>query len=366
MKKKNYASMFTRRADGRYMGYWHELDKNGQPTGARHAIYDRDPETLYKKIIGKETPKLRTLRVVAGEWEAQHRDAVTPRTWANYKKHLGEIVAYYGSTPIDELSAADVNQDLLSAKARGYSHTVVNTRRSLWRMIFDYAIGLRDVPYNPALAVKNPKGLQKGKRSAPTDEQLAVILDGAGSTEFDFIPFFLLCTGVRRSEALHRRKADLDLDAWELHIPKSKTAAGVRTVPLIEPLRVPLLAWIAAHPGEWLFPHVDYYAGRKGGPGYMSDTNWNTAWLAYCAAHGWTDSEGKPTLGAHNLRHGTATLLYEAEVDVYTAQHILGHASVTTTLAIYTELRKKHERKNVDKFSAELSRMLSKSKKAAD
>ena len=116
-----------------------------------------------------------------------------------------------------------------------------------------------------------------------------------------------------------------------------------------------------AHPGPWLFPHLDYYAGRKGGPGYMSDTNWETAWEKYCKERGWVDPEGKPTLGAHHLRHGTATLLYESGVDVYTAQHILGHASVTTTLAIYTDLRREHEQKNIDLFGAKLTEMLKKS-----
>ena len=140
-------------------------------------------------------------------------------------------------------------------------------------------------------------------------------------------------------------------------VQKAKTEAGVRTVPIIEPLRAPLLAWIAAHPGEWLFPHVDYYAGRKGSSCHMSDTNWETAWAKYCAAHGWTDGDGKPTLGAHHLRHGTATLLYESGVDLYTAQHILGHANVSTTLEIYTDLRKGHERKNVGKFSRSMKKL---------
>ena len=168
-----------------------------------------------------------------------------------------------------------------------------------------------------------------------------------------------LCTGVRRSEALQRLKSDVDMKAWELRIPKAKTPDGVRTVPIIQPLREPLKTWMDAHPGKWLFPYIPYN-GRKGE--YMTDSNWETAWAKFSTSHGWVDEDGKPVYGAHNLRHGTATLLYEAGVDVYTAQHILGHANVTTTLEIYTELRKKHETKNVKKFSRKLSTMLSKRK----
>lgn len=358
-KKPDYASMFTMRADGRYMGFWHELDKDGKPTGPRHAIYDRDPEMLYEKIKRKETPHARTLREVADEWERQHRENVKPRTWANYAPHLENIVSIYGDMPVADITAADISQDLLSQKTKGLSFTVVNSRRSLWRGMLDYAVGKRDLPYNPALSVKNPKGLPKGKRSTPEDDVLTVVLGGAGSTDFPFIPFFLLCTGVRRSEALQRLKSDVDMKAWELRIPKAKTPDGVRTVPIIQPLREPLKTWMDAHPGKWLFPYIPYN-GRKGE--YMTDSNWETAWAKFSTSHGWVDEDGKPVYGAHNLRHGTATLLYEAGVDVYTAQHILGHANVTTTLEIYTELRKKHETKNVKKFSRKLSTMLSKRK----
>lgn len=364
MKKINYAAMFTLRKDGRYQGYWHELDRDGEPKGKRHVICDRDPEKLYKKILEKETPPLHTLRSVAGQWETLHRDEVKERTWKNYKPHLEDILNCWGDREIGQLTAFEVNQDLLSAKNAGYSRTVVNERRSIWNGIFNYAVGQRYIPYNPALAVKLPRGLKASKREAPSDDAIEEILAGAEDMTFGFIPFFLLCTGLRRNEALQRRVSDLDTRSWELQIPEAKTAAGVRTVPIIQPLREPLQQWIAAHPGTWLFPHMDYYAGRKGKDGYMTDSNWETAWTRYCIDRGWVDEDGKPTLTAHNLRHGTATLLYEAGVDVYTAQHILGHANVRTTLEIYTDLRAKHERKNVSKFGRKLTRLMAKTKKS--
>lgn len=365
MKKMNYAALFTLRPDGRYQGYWHELDRAGEPTGKRHTICDRDPQRLFERIREKETPAKRTLADVAETWEQLHREEVKDRTWANYRPHLKDIVAEYGKEPVASLSAVDVSRDLLRAKSQGYSRTVVSTRRTVWLGLLDQAVADRDIPYNPAMGLKLPKGLKQGTRSAPDDDAIAEILAGADDMDFGFVVFFLLCTGLRRNEALRRRVSDLDTRAWELRIPEAKTEAGVRTVPIIRPLREPLQAWIAAHPGEWLFPHLDYYAGRKGSAGYMTDSNWETAWAKYCADKGWLDEEGKPTLTAHNLRHGTATLLYEAGVDVYTAQHILGHANVRTTLEIYTELRKKHERRNVLRFSRKLDRMIAKSRKAA-
>lgn len=359
----NYAALFTLRPDGRYQGYWHDLDREGQPTGKRHTICDRDPEKLFRRIQEKETPGRRTLKDLAEQWEGVHREEITDRTWMNYKPHYEDIMALHGDRPLTDFSAFDVTQDLLAAKAAGYSRTVVSTRRSIWNGIFDYAVAMRELPYNPAASVKLPKGLKVGKRDAPDQATVAAIVAGAEDMDFGFIPFFLLCTGLRRNEALQRLVSDLDTQRWELHIPRAKTEAGVRTVPIIEPLRPLLQRWIQAHPGPWLFPYVPYN-GRAGK--YMTDSNWERAWTQYCAAHGWVDPEGKPTFTAHALRHGTATLLYEAGVDVYTMQRILGHASVSTTMEIYAELRAEHEKKNVAKFGRSIKKLIAKSKKPAE
>lgn len=354
-KKPNYAEMYTLRTDGRYMGYWRELDRDGNPTGKRHSLCDKDPEQLYKRILEKQKPIKRTFRIVAGEWEGIHRDEISDRTWANYAPHVADLIDQYGHLKPSDISAADISQDLLAAKAKGYSHTIVSTRRSIWNGIFNYAVSQRDIAFNPAAAIRLPKGLKKGKRSAPPNEVIREIILGGSDMDFGFIPFFLLCTGVRRSEALQRRKADIDTAEWEMHIPKSKTEAGIRTVPIIEPLRSLLLQWMEAHPGEWLFPHVAYN-GHTGT--FMSDRNWETAWQKYSADHGWVDEDdGSPIYGAHHLRHATATLLYESGVDMYTAQHILGHANVATTLEIYTDLRKDHERKNLGLFAESMAKL---------
>ena len=48
-------------------------------------------------------------------------------------------------------------------------------------------------------------------------------------------------------------------------------------------------------------------------------------------------------LTAHQLRHGYATILHEADIDVKDAQGLLGHADITTTQNIYTEVSTKRK-----------------------
>lgn len=258
----NYGALFTLRSDGRYQGYWHELDRKGEPTGKRHAICDRDPERLFERIREKETPGRRIFKDLAEQWEGVHREEISDRTWMNYKPHYEDIVALHGDRPLQDFTAFDVTQDLLAAKAAGYSRTVVSTRRSIWTGIFDYAVAMRELPYNPAASVKLPKGLKTGKRDAPDQKTVDAIVAGASDMAFGFVPFFLLCTGLRRNEALQRLVSDLNTDRWELNIPRAKTEAGVRTVPIIEPLRPLLQQWIAAPRGPGCSPMCPITAGR--------------------------------------------------------------------------------------------------------
>ena len=53
-------------------------------------------------------------------------------------------------------------------------------------------------------------------------------------------------------------------------------------------------------------------------------------------------------------------------VDVYTAQHILGHANVSTTMEIYTELRRKQERKGLARFSRSMAQRMAKKESPAE
>ena len=43
----------------------------------------------------------------------------------------------------------------------------------------------------------------------------------------------------------------------------------------------------------------------------------------------------------HQLRHAYATLLFEAGIPEKTAQSLLGHAQISTTMDVYAELREK-------------------------
>lgn len=359
-KKIDYASMFTLRKDGRYQGSYTDAD------GRRRYVYDRDPKLLYEKIQKASAPEeeapLKTFGEIASEWEREHRETVTQRTWVNYDPHFQNILARHGKKQIQEVTALEIINHLTAAKTKGYSATVVNTIRSLYRMIFDYAVANDYAQYNPVVSVRLPKGLKRGKREAPSDDQIRIIFANADAP-FGFFAMFLLCTGLRKSEALALTWEDVDFHSREIHVTKSidyavgakpkvkppKTEAGFRTVPIIDLLYEQLAKEHSTATTPYIFPALESNRGGKGG-GMMTLRGYEGAWERYCETVGLWEN-GKPTLTAHNLRHGTATLMFELGVDELTAQRILGHSRIEITREIYTELRAAQNAKSVAKFN---------------
>ena len=360
-KRIKYADLFTLRKDGRYQGSY--TDETG-----RHYLYDRDPEKLYHKLQEASKPQEEstpTFREIAESWESEHREEITQRTWNNYEPHYNEILSKHGSKEIQQVTALEIINHLTAAKAKGYSATVVNSIRSLYRMIFDYAVANDYAQYNPVTSVRLPKGLKRGKRVAPTDDQIKIIFSNIDAP-FGLFPFFLLCTGMRKSEALALTWEDIDFAHKEISVVKSldytvgarpttkppKTDAGNRVVPIIDILADNLYkAWEkASSKSAYVFPAQSSTRGGKGG-GIMTLRGYEGAWLRYCEAVGFIQ-DGKPSITAHNLRHGTATLMFELGVDELTAQRILGHSRVEITREIYTELRAAQNLKSVKKFNS--------------
>ena len=54
-------------------------------------------------------------------------------------------------------------------------------------------------------------------------------------------------------------------------------------------------------------------------------------------------------LTAHYFRHNYASILYDANVDVLTAQKILGHADPKTTISIYTHLSESRKQRDMQR-----------------
>lgn len=57
-----------------------------------------------------------------------------------------------------------------------------------------------------------------------------------------------------------------------------------------------------------------------------------------------------PEIHPYDLRHTYCSILYDAGVDVKTAQYLMGHATLEVTLKIYTHLTEERKERSYDKL----------------
>jgi integrase len=181
----------------------------------------------------------------------------------------------------------------------------------------------------------------------------------------------LLYCGLRRGELIALTWNDIDINNRTVNVNKAavfddnqtliqspKTEAGIRTVPLPEILYDAVRASRRATETALVCPAAD---GRM-----MTKTAFNKAWRSYMhylniKAGGRDASRSHPKVMAidnltpHMFRHTYATILYNAGVDVKSAQRFLGHADINVTLKIYTHLSAQKETEAIAALNRHLS-----------
>ncbi len=144
--------------------------------------------------------------------------------------------------------------------------------------------------------------------------------------------FTLYGAGLRISEALNLRPADIDGGRMFIHVRGGKGAKD-RMVKLSPQLLTVLRDyWRQCRPGEWLFP-------QDKNPRRPMDGATAHRIVARAAKRAGITRRVSP----HTLRHCYATHLLEAGTDLRSIQMLLGHANLTTTTR-YTHVSDAHLR----------------------
>lgn len=335
MKKIDYASIFTLRKDGRYMGFWHDKD------GKRHAIYDRDPEKLYLKIQQKETAdEPPTFKDLAEAWEAEHREQISYKTAEAYTAPLRRLIDRFGDQ--ETVTAQEINAFLVDLGKKQYARRSVQMHRDILNMVFNHAIMAGKMTVNPCAAVSVPRNLTTTRRELPDDAAIEAVKHFDGS--FSLFAKICLYAGLRRGEVLALRYEDIDRSAKTIHVTKSveyvgnnarlkkpKTDAGYRDVILLDVL------------SDQIPQGTGYIFSRADG-GLLTKAQFRKRWYKYTTEIGYN-------MTAHQLRHGFATILFEAGIPDKDAQELLGHASIVTTRNIYTHIRKSRRAETAQKLN---------------
>jgi integrase/recombinase XerD len=243
----------------------------------------------------------------------------SPRTAEAYLAGVLKFVRHTGRAP-DRASPDDVRAFQVHLIAQQVSWSQFNQVTCALRFLYAHVLGRPDfVPFIPF--AKKPRRLPVILSPAEVRRLLAAV---AGARDRLMLRLAYGC-GLRLSEVLHLRVADLDSGRQTLWVRGGKGAKdrGVPLPPqLLEELRA---SWRGHRPKDYLF------VNRQGQP--LHRATLPRALGKARARSGLTKRATVPT-----LRHCYATHLLEAGTDLPTLQRLLGHGSVQTTM-LYLHLR---------------------------
>ena len=312
-----------KRADGR-------LQKSiTLPNGKRKVFYGKSQAELNRKIAAYryEEEKGSAFDKVIDAWWDEKEQHIVPSTARGYIASRDRAKKQFEGRYIKDITPSECSAFLKALAASGLGKKVCHTQLNILSMVFDYAVLRGYIQFNPCASVKIPSGLSAQKRELPSEKDLKIV----ESSDWLF-PFFLLYTGLRRGEALAITYEDIDREKKVIHVTKAvgyannkpyikstKTESGVRDVILLDKLaeRIP-----KGH--GLLFPAQD---GQL-----YHESHIRRDWLA------WAEKAGT-NVTPHQLRHGYATILHDAGIDVKDAQYLLGHSTVAMTQDVYTHIR---------------------------
>ncbi len=311
----------------------------------REAIKDINAQMLH---FSETQTNKHKFSYIADEWNSEHREKVGE---INYRKATRavytRILEYFADEMIEDIGAPEINILFKQLINKRYSHKTIATYKNVLNMIFCHALLNGYIKYNPVPDVKLPSGLPRTQREAPDD---TIIYEITKHTEgFDLFPYFCLYSGLRRSEALAIRRENIDFKKKLIYVnhhlihdgnkpiyePVLKTKSAEREVILLDRLAdvIPkdFSGFLFSMNGDGAEP--------------ITASAYKKRWDKYCKTYG-------VKVTAHQLRHGYATMLFEAGIDLKDAQDLMGHSDINLTRQIYTHIRNKRKEETAKKLNA--------------
>lgn len=339
-----------KRADGRYAKQIVTGYKNGKPV--RKTLYAKTLKELdkkYREFMEQlengtllENEKM-TFAEVSELWLVNTKlGELKEQSYYNLQSQIRGLNAYIGDMYIKDIKKSHIEQIratlIKEEKIDKYNKILGNARA-----IFEYAIESNIIVKNPTSGMKRLSNKTE-KRTLTAEERH--LFETAPLTAFEkTFTMLLLYTGMRRSEALALNVSDINFKQRYITVNKTlvlsrastsdkilqdntKTDAGTRKIPIASKLYPILKAYCKDRVGILFLSEYGNYIGTS-----TFRKRWNTMLKKL---QEFADFELANDITPHMFRHTYASDLYKAGVDIKSAQYLLGHTDIKTTLNVYT------------------------------
>ena len=262
--------------------------------------------------------------LIGRTWEALTLRGFSPRTRKVYLGQLRRFFEWCGDGRA-RLPTDPVRQSqgyLIELARRGASRSYQTQAVSALRFLCESVLDL------PLLAPKIPR--PRPERGLPTvlsQEEVAAMLARPRNLKHRALLMLLYSAGLRVSEVVHLRPADLDIARGLVRVRRGKGAKDRYTLLARRAIEAVELYLDAYPAGTWLFP------------GPKPDRHLTTRSVQRIVKQVATAAGIDKDVTTHTLRHSFATHLLEAGTHLRIIQELLGHSSARTT-QVYTHVAK--------------------------
>lgn len=270
-----------------------------------------------------------SLSAWAKTWlEVYKAPTVLPQTADGYRQTFARILsAELRDRPLDAITAFDLQQQLNSLQKKGYSKNTIEKARNAMRQLFSCAVVNQLIENDPSQCLVIPKAPTKIVKPLTEKERIRVV-EACKMDPLGHLILFLLYTGLRRAEFMALKWSDYRPQEGKygtIYIRKSKTAAGIRCVPLIHEAAEILLSQPKGK-DDFIFHST---AGTP-----------LTEIVLRRLCKRVAKAAGVPQFHPHICRHTFVTELCKKGVPAKAIAQIIGHAKSTYVLDIYAMLEK--------------------------
>lgn len=269
---------------------------------------------------------------IVSEWLTFYEGKVKGSTFLMYQQISTQLTKEFGEFTMKQITNLQLQQYLNFLHREHYAKSTINKYKITLNLIFKYYKKLNPNFKNPCDDLYLPKGALVKKREPLSNQDICTILKDYRLKEYLY-PLFLLCFGLRRSEALALEWEDVDLDRKIITV--NKTIEFIKNKPVLwhflkngeQEKIIPILPFIY----EYIFELKNIY---KTGIIFNNDGDYL---LENQSNKLWKDFKIKSGINAtqHQLRHTYATILYKSGVDLKTAMELLGHKNLKMLLEVY-------------------------------
>ncbi|HUZ45856.1 MAG TPA: tyrosine-type recombinase/integrase [Terriglobia bacterium] len=254
---------------------------------------------------------------------------------------------YWGEWRLCDVSKLDIQQFVAEKFRQGLAWQTVRNCWITLSSILDSAVEYGYLAVNPARGVKFPPQAPQKEPKILTAEAFTLLLDRLREPFRTMVALTAL-TGFRTGEllALHWRAVDLSVgtvrvceSVFQGQFQRPKSERSIRTVPV-----GPVARWLLeTHLQRSACKNPDdlVFSGPHGGP--YRDFSLTERVLQPAAK-----AAGIGRVTWHQLRHVHASILHDLGVPAKIAQQQLGHATVQTTLNLYTHTIPETHRRAVE------------------